>query len=90
MQTVALVETQQPASGAAANQKSPPKNFLSSFRESFIFSGKQGGGTTVLREGRNIVTRETCLPTSLKASNLGKAVMLHFASCSLQVLIGFS
>jgi hypothetical protein len=33
---------------------------MSSFREYFIYSGKQGGGATVLREGHDIVTGETC------------------------------
>jgi hypothetical protein len=35
--------------------KKPP----SFFRESFTSSGKQGGGATVLGEGRDFVTRET-------------------------------
>jgi hypothetical protein len=39
--------------------------------------GKQGGGATVLREGPDIVTRETCIPTSLNINNLGKAAMLY-------------
>jgi hypothetical protein len=48
--------------------------------ESFISSGKQGGGATVLPEGRDIVTRETyIIPTSLNINNLGKAAVLHFA-----------
>jgi hypothetical protein len=40
-------------SQAATNQKQNPplKNLASFFRESFISSGKQGGGATVLREG---------------------------------------
>jgi hypothetical protein len=50
-----------------------------SFRGSFIPSGKQGGGATVLRERRDIVTKETCVPTSLSICNLGKAAVLHFA-----------
>jgi hypothetical protein len=57
----------------------PPENLTSSFRESFISSGKQGGGATVLQEGHDIVTRETCAPTSLNLNNLGKAAVLHFA-----------
>jgi hypothetical protein len=67
---------------AAANQN-PPSKYLpskkpdSSFSESFISSGKQGGGATVLGEGHDIVTRETCVPTSL--NNLGKAAVLHSA-----------
>jgi hypothetical protein len=36
-----------------------PKNLTSSFSKSFIASGKQGGGATVFREGRDIVTTET-------------------------------
>jgi hypothetical protein len=52
---------------------------MSSFRESFMSSVKQGGGTTVLREGCDIVTRETCTPTSLNVNNLGKAAVLQFA-----------
>jgi hypothetical protein len=53
---------------------------MSSFSESFIFSGKQGGGAAVLREVCDIVTRETCIPTSLNVNNLGKVAVLHFAS----------
>jgi hypothetical protein len=34
----------------------------------------------------DIVTRETCDPTSLKVNNLGKAAVLHFASHSLLLL----
>jgi hypothetical protein len=45
--------------------KIPHQNLMSSFRESLISSSKQGSGATVLREGHDIVTRETCLPTSL-------------------------
>jgi hypothetical protein len=77
VQKAALVETQQPAS-AAANQNLPSKSLKSSFSESFIYSGKQGGGATVLWEGRDIVTRETCVPASLNVNNLGKAAELHF------------
>jgi hypothetical protein len=36
-----------------------------------------------LGEGHDIVTRETCIPTSLNVNNLGKAAVLHFASHSL-------
>jgi hypothetical protein len=71
------VETHQPVA-AAANQNPPSKNLVSSFSKSFISSSKQGGGATVLREGHNIVTRETCIPTSLNVNNLGKAAV--FAS----------
>jgi hypothetical protein len=45
--------------------------------ESFIPSGKQGGA--VLREGHDIVTRGTCVPTSLNVNNLGKAAEMHLA-----------
>jgi hypothetical protein len=47
--------TQPAAMSVSANQKSPSKNLESSFRESFISSGKQGGGATVLWEGHDIV-----------------------------------
>jgi hypothetical protein len=59
MQKAALVETHQTAS-VSANQNPPSKSLVSSFSQSFISSGKQGGGTTVLREGCDTVTRETC------------------------------
>jgi hypothetical protein len=62
--------------------KSPkPKSqkwFAASFSESFTPSGKQGDGA--LRDRHDIVTRETCVPTSLKVNNLGKAAVLHFSS----------
>jgi hypothetical protein len=45
-------------------------------------SGKQVGGTTVLREWHDIVTRETCIPASLNINNLGKAAVLHPALLS--------
>jgi hypothetical protein len=37
------------------------KNLMSSFRESFISSDKQGDGAMVLGEGCDIVTGETCI-----------------------------
>jgi hypothetical protein len=43
-------DTQQPAAAVAASQNPPSKSLMSSFRESFISSGKQGGGATVLWE----------------------------------------
>jgi hypothetical protein len=62
------------------NQSIPHQKSLTfSFSKSFISSGKQGGGATVLGEGCDIVTRETCLPTSLDLNNLGKAAVQHFA-----------
>jgi hypothetical protein len=65
------------AASMAANQNPPSNSLMSSFRESFISSGKQEYGATVLREGRDIVTRKTCVPTSLNGNNLGKAE-LHY------------
>jgi hypothetical protein len=48
----------------------------------------------VLREERNIVTGETCIPTFLNVNNFGKAAALHFpllwpgcANLSLQIII---
>jgi hypothetical protein len=81
-------DIQQPATvSAAANQNPPSKSLLASFRESFICSGKQGGGATVLWEGCNIVKRETCVPTSQNVNNLGEATKLHF-SFSLSSVAG--
>jgi hypothetical protein len=40
----------QQSAPVAANQKSPSKSLASFFSKSFISSGKQGGGATVLRE----------------------------------------
>jgi hypothetical protein len=60
----------------ASKQKAQSKSLASSFSESFIPSGKQGG-TAVLGEGCDIVTGETCVPASLNINNLGEAV-LHF------------
>jgi hypothetical protein len=51
---------------------------MSSFSESFIYSCKQGGGATVLREGCDTVTRETCDHYSLNINILGKTAVLHF------------
>jgi hypothetical protein len=49
--------------------KNPPsKSLASSFRESFISSGKQGGGMMVFGEGCDIVTGETCLKQLRKSS----------------------
>jgi hypothetical protein len=66
VQKIAVVETYQPAAAIAAASQNPPSKdllsilpliFLSGY---FTSSGKQGGGATVLREGCDIVTRETC------------------------------
>jgi hypothetical protein len=75
-----LSDTQTTSSSSVILTSSPPiQKTLSSFSKSFIYSGKQGGGVRVLGEGHDIVTRETCLPTSLNVNNLGKAAVLHFA-----------
>jgi hypothetical protein len=96
VQKAALVETYnsqqqqqqqwQPHKQPAASQsESPPikpyqSNPWSPFGLSFISSGKQGGGATVLGEGCDIVPRETCIPTSFsEQKQLGKAAVLHFA-----------
>jgi hypothetical protein len=50
---------------------------VSSFSESFIHSGKQGGAV-VLKEGHDIVAGETCIPASLNVKNLVEAAVLHF------------
>jgi hypothetical protein len=86
VQKAALVETQPATASAAANHKFPLKILLPSFRESFIPSGKQGGGAAVLGEGCVIVTRETCGPASLTVNNLGKAAVLHL--CLGLLIIG--
>jgi hypothetical protein len=90
VQKAALVETQQPASAASSAASQEAHSQLIKipvlrdvFRESFIYSGTQGCGATVLGKGRDIVTKETYNPTSLNVNNLGKAAALHFASHSL-------
>jgi hypothetical protein len=70
-------DTQLATVSAAANQNPPSKSLRSFFSESFISSGKQGGGAIVLGEGHVIVTRETCIPISLNINNVGKAAVLH-------------
>jgi hypothetical protein len=81
---------QPPKQPTASQSKNPSKKILDSFRESFVSTGKQGGGAKVLKEVFDTVTRETCISTSLNLNNLRKEAVLHLASCSLQVLIGFS
>jgi hypothetical protein len=59
-------------------QKPQSKSLLSSFSETFISSGKQGGAAG-LRERCDIVTGETCVPASLiVVNNLGEAAVPHF------------
>jgi hypothetical protein len=60
---------------AAASQAvcRQPIRILSSFSQFFIYSGKQGGGATVLRRA------DMFLVLSLNINNLGKAAVLHFA-----------
>jgi hypothetical protein len=90
MHKAALVETHQPAS-RAANQNPPSKILLSSFSESFISSSKQGGGATVLREGHDIVTRETCNSYFSEQKQLKKssyaAFCLQLGPCQTQPVI---
>jgi hypothetical protein len=52
-----------PPSILQSSNQSPSINSQSFFSESFISSGKQGGGATVPREGCDIVTRENCIAT---------------------------
>jgi hypothetical protein len=44
---------------------------------SFISIGNQSGAV-VLREERDIVTGETCIPASLNVNNLGEVAVFHF------------
>jgi hypothetical protein len=76
-----LADTRQqpPAASSAAAKLANSQPTISSFSKSFIHSGKKGGGTTVLREGHDIVTGETCDHYSLNINILGKAAMLHLA-----------
>jgi hypothetical protein len=82
---ISSITQQQEQQSAASFRKQPPnkKNPSTLFSKSFLSSGKQGGGATVLREGHDIVTGETCVLTSLNVNNLGKAAVMHFASCCL-------
>jgi hypothetical protein len=70
-------KNQKPKAQSSKDKKSKAKSPASSFSESFIANGKQGGAV-VLGEGRDIVTRETCVPASLNINNLGEAAVLHF------------
>jgi hypothetical protein len=89
VQKAALVDPQQPAAEAVmVNQNPPSKNLLSSFSESFTSSGKQGGGAPVLKEGCDIVTGETCVPTSFfEHKQLRKSSCAAF--CLLAVFCGW-
>jgi hypothetical protein len=66
-------------SGSGSQSTSPIKKPLIFLQRVFLSSGKQGGGAAVLREGHGIVTRETCIPTSLNINILGKSSVLHLA-----------
>jgi hypothetical protein len=57
-------------------KKTPSKSLASFFSKSFISSGKRGGAT-VLGEGRDIVTAETCIPASLNVNILGTVAALQ-------------
>jgi hypothetical protein len=50
--------------------------------ESSIPKCKQGRAV-VLREGHDIVTRETCVPTSLNINNLGETAVLMLGCAHL-------
>jgi hypothetical protein len=78
---LSTTQQQQQQLTASFSKQPTNQNSASSFSRSFLSSGKQGGGETVLREGHDIVTRETWDPTSLNL-NLGKAAELHPASLS--------
>jgi hypothetical protein len=52
-----------------------------------LYSVKQGGGATVLREERDIVTGENCDHYSLNINILGKAAMLWLGPCQLSLQI---
>jgi hypothetical protein len=70
------------SSGSGSQSKFPIKKSRVLLQESYISSGKQGGGATVLWKGHDIVAGETCVPTALNINNLRKAAMLlHFQSC---------
>jgi hypothetical protein len=56
----------------------PIKNPCILLQGVFYIQCKQGGRTTVLREGCDIGTREACVPISLNINNLEKAALLHF------------
>jgi hypothetical protein len=61
------------------------KSLVSSLSESFIPSGKQGGGAMVLREGRDIVKEKPVL------NNLGKTAELHLGLiCSPQTIPSYT
>jgi hypothetical protein len=70
------METQQPATAAvAANQNPPSKSFAFSSSKSFISSGKQRGGATVL--GRGMTLQQEKLHSYFSEhKQLGKAVAL--------------
>jgi hypothetical protein len=80
-----LIPKQKPQTKAQSEKPKPKakprsksqrqKNLMSSFSRSFINSCKQGGA---LREGRDIVTGETCVPASQNTNNLGDTAVLLF------------
>jgi hypothetical protein len=67
----------QKAKSQKPQAKAPKAKAKASFSESFIFSGKQSGAA-VLQERRDIVTGETCIPSSLNINNLGEEAVLYF------------
>jgi hypothetical protein len=59
--------------------------------ESFISSGTQEGAATALQEGHDIVTTETCIPTSfseckhLRKSSCASHALLQLGPCQIQL-----
>jgi hypothetical protein len=66
----------QPCKQPTTNQ---PNQSMSSFSESVIYNGKQGGGVTVHGEEHDTETGQICNCYSLNINILGKAPVLHFA-----------
>jgi hypothetical protein len=59
--------------------KGKSKKSLFLFQGSFTNSHKQGGAAT-LREGRDIVTGETCVPAFLNTNNSGETAQIALTS----------
>jgi hypothetical protein len=70
----------------ASKQRSQSKSLVSSFRKSFIPSGKQGGAA-VLREGHDIVTGETCHSCFSECKQLRSCCSAFPSSMARAVLI---
>jgi hypothetical protein len=70
----------QPSASQSINQILN-QSTASSFSKSFIYNDKQGGGATVLGEGNDIVTRETCSLSECK--QFRKSSCAAFCLCPL-------